>query len=602
MGELVTLFAISESGSNGTLRFGNFELDLAAYELRCSGKAVRLERQAMDLLILLAKRRGEMVPRAEIVERLWGADVFVDVETGINTAIRKLRQALRDSPKSPTFIETVSGKGYRFIAHVSNVEQRDATPHRERRSSRIMLAVLPFENLSRKPEQEYFSDGLTEETISYLGQTNPESLGVIARTTSMAYKDTRKSIRDIGDELDVDYVLESSVQREDKRVRITSQLIRVNDQTHVWASHYDRELTGVLDIQRELSMEIARHVHLQLNPARLASLTQNQTRDAEAYDLYLRGLYFWNQLSPPTTKKAIEFYSRATEIDPGYALPWSGLAETYSTAPISGDAMPMEVWPCARDAAARAVAAAPDLAETQTSLGFVKFWLDWEWSAAEEAFRRAIALNPSYALAHRMLGITLSHMGVREESLAAARRARELDPLNPSHQALSAQIAFTARDFSLAVQFAQQAIAIDPEFWVGHFQLGQVYEQLGKTELAVHALNNAGRLSGGNSKAIAYRGHILAKSGRIAEAEEVLKTLDRVSRDRYVPPYTFALVHAGLGNDELALQWLERAYDAHDVHLVLLAIDPKWDRFRTQPGFEAIVEHCGFLRPSSTEL
>lgn len=598
----MTPAAMSEPGSNGKLRFGNFELDLAAYELRLAGKPVRLERQAMDLLILLAKRCGEMVPRTEIVERLWGADVFVDIETGVNTAIRKVRRALRDSPESPIFIETVPGKGYRFIAHMTNVDQRDATPHPEHRSSRIMLAVLPFENLSRKAEQEYFSDGLTEETISYLGQTNPESLGVIARTTSMAYKNTRKSIRDIGDELAVDYVLESSVQREGKRVRITSQLIRVNDQTHVWASSYDRELTGVLDIQRELSMEIARHVHLQLDPARLASLTQNQTRNIEAYDLYLRGLYFWNQLSPPTTKKAIEFYSRATEIDPGYALPWSGLAETYSTAPISGDAMPMQVWPSARDAAARAIAAAPDLAETQTSLGFVKFWLDWEWSAAEEAFRRAIALNPSYALAHRMLGITLSRMRIREESLAAARRARQLDPLNPSHQALSSQIAFTARDFSLAVQFAQQAIAIDPEFWIGHFQLGQVYEQLGKVDLALHALNNAGRLSGGNSKTFAYRGHILAKSGRIAEAEEVLRTLDAVARDRYVPPYAFALIHAGLGNEELTMQWLERAYDAHDVHLILLTMDPKWDRFRTQPRFEAIVERCGFLRPSSTEL
>lgn len=549
----------------------------------------------MDLLILVVKRRGEMVSRSEIVERLWGTSVFVDVETGINTAIRKVRRALRDSTESLVFIETVPGKGYRFIAPVTERSERQAETASRDRGTRVMLAVLPFKNLSSEPDQEYFSEGLTEETISYLGRINPESLGVIARTTSMAYDDTRKSIREIGNELGVHYVLESSVRREGKRVRITSLLIRVSDQTHVWASTYDRELTRILEIQRELGTAISRHVQLQLGPAPLPWLAQQQAHDVEAYDLYLRGRYFWNQLSPPTTKRAVEFYSRATQIDPDYALPWSGLAETYATAPISGDADPLEVWPRARDAAALAVTAAPNLAETQTSLGFVKFWLDWDWPAAVEALRRAIALNPSYALAHRMLGIVLSEdIRAREESLTAARRARELDPLNPSHQALSSQIAFAVRDFPLAVQFAKQAIAIDPEFWIGHLQLGQVLEQLGDTELALRALNKANQFSGGNSKALAYRGHVLAKSGRIVEAEDVLKALESVSRHSYIPAYAFALVQAGLGNDELALYWLERAYEAHDVHLVLLPVDPKWDRFRTHPRFDAISNGCGF--------
>lgn len=585
-----------------TLCFADFELDLAAYELRRNGGRVKLERRPMDLLILLAEKRGELVSRREIVRRVWGQDIFVDIETSVNTAIRKVRRALGDSPESPAFIETVPGKGYRFIAPLlRDAYGRQTCRSRTRRGSRIMLAVLPFKNLSRDPEQEYFSDGLTEETISYLGRINPGSMGVIARTTSMAYKDTRKSIYEIGEQLDVDYVLESSVRREGKRVRITSQLIRCKDQTHVWGSTYDRQLKGVLDIQRKLSAEIARHVQLQLNPTRLTSLGQPQAHDVEAYDLYLRGRHFWNQLSPPTTKRAIELYTRASQADPDYALAWSGMSDAYAAAPINGDVIPLDVWPRVRHAVSRAVTTAPDLAETQTSLGLLKFWLDWDWLSAVEAFRRAITLNPSYALAHRMLGITLSHMRVREQSLAAARRARELDPLNPSHYALSSQIAFASRDLELAVQLARQAIAIDPEFWIGHIQLGQALGQLGNAELALHALNEANRLSGGNSKTLAYRGHLLAKSGRSAEAKEVLKTLRSVSQDRYVPPYAFALVHAGLGDADLAMQWLERAYDARDVHLVFLTMDPRWNVFRSNRRFKTILQRCAFTaRQGST--
>ena len=548
----------------------------------------------MDLLILLAERRGQLVSREDIVERLWGPDVFVDVETGVNTAIRKVRQALQDSPDSPLFIETISGRGYRFIAQVAG--QANVMPQSSTESQpRIMLAVLPFENLSNDPEQEYFSDGLTEETISYLGRINPERMGVIARTTSMAYKRTRKSIRDIGAELNVDYVLESSLRRENNQVRITAQLIRVKDQTHAWASTYDREVRSVLAIQSELGTAIADHVHLQLSPKKRQIGAIPSPASAEAFDFYLQGRYFWNQLSPPTTRRAIEYYTRATDQDPHYALAWSGLADAYTSSPISGDAPPLQVWPKASDAARRAIEAAPNLAETQTSLGFVKFWLDWEWSAAESAFRKAVTLNPSYALAHRLLGIVQMHLRQHGESLASIKRARELDPLNAGHHALSAQIAFAARDYEAAVRFSQQAISIDPELWIAYLQLGQSYEQLDKPELAREALTHAGRLSGGNSKAISLRGYILAKAGKQPEALELLATLEVVSKQKYVPPYAFALVYAGLGQREEALQSLDAAYDAHDVHLAFLPIDPKWDPFRGNSRFEDLLDRCGFL-------
>lgn len=458
----------------------------------------------------------------------------------------------------------------------------------------MMLAVLPFENYSRDPDQEYFSDGLTEETISHLGGMNPERMGVIARTSSMAYKRTSKSVREIGVELGVDYILESSVRREDNRVRITSQLIRVEDQTHIWTSNYDRDVTSVFDIQRKLSAAIARHVGLHLLPERLSALAGRQTANMEALDVYLRGRYFWNQLSAATTKRAMEYYGRAVELDPEYALAWSGMADAYSASPVNADRSPLQVWPRARDAVVHAIASGPSMPEVYTSLGLLKFWLDWDWVAAEAAFRKSIALDPSYSLAHRFLGIVLSHMLRHDEASLALRNARDLDPLSATNHALSAQVAFAARDYSVAVQFAQQAISIDPEFWIGYIQLAQASEQMGNSDLALDALNNAGRFSGGNSKAMAIRGYICAKLGKTKEAHEVLDTLDAVSRERYVPPYATALVYLGLGQHDSALQWLERAYDAHDVHLVFPPVDPKWDPLRAEGRFADLLRRCGF--------
>jgi TolB-like protein/Tfp pilus assembly protein PilF len=576
---------------NRALAFGNFELDLAACELRHRGKPVHLERRPMDLLILLAQRGGQLVSRADIVARLWGSDVFVDVETGVNTAIRKVRQALQDSTDAPQFIETVSGRGYRFIGTITQPGIA-VIPASASAKPRIMLAVLPFENLSNDSDQEYFSDGLTEQTISYLGRMGPADMGVIARTTSMAYKRTPKSIRDIGAELNVDYVLESSVRRESNRVRITSQLIRVSDQTHLWASTYDRDLIGVLAIQDELGTAIANQVQLRLSPERVHALALSQPANAEAYDLYLRGRYFWNQLSQATAGRAIEYFQQATEIDARYALAWSGLADTYTASPINADAPPLQVWPKAREAAERAVQAAPDMAETQTSSGFVKFWLDWKWVEAEAAFLKAIALNPSYGLAHRLLGIVQMHLRKHPESVAAMARAREIDPLNAGHHALSSQVAFAAGDYPAAVRLAQQAISIDPQFWIGYMQLGQAYERLDRPDVAIEALTTAGRLSGGNSKAIALRGYVLARQGDTQAAHELLRLLHTVASEKFVPPYAFALVLEGLGERNRALQFLERAVEAHDVHLAFLAFDPKWNPIRTDPRFTALIDHC----------
>jgi len=580
--------------SGETFRFRDFELDVAGYELRRQGRPIRLERQPMDLLILLVQHRRQLVSRTDIVDCLWSKDVFVDVETGVNTAVSKVRQALHDSAEAPAFIETIPGRGYRFIAAVEVI--RATLLER----SRVMLAVLPFENIGSDPDREYLADGLTEEAIATLGQIDPEHLSVIGRTSTMAYKGTRKSLAAIGRDLSVDYLMEGSIRGESGVLRITAKLIRVRDQAQVWSASYDRQPTSMLGVQQELSTAIAKQIRLRLSPERLNALSRRQTRNADAYDLYLRGRRFWNQLTPPTTRRAVEYYTSATELDPEYSLAWAGLAEAYASGPVNGDARPLDVWPLAREAARQAIRAEANLAEAQHALGQVSWWLEWDWPTAETAFRRAVALDASNAWAHSMLGHLLSQRGRHDEASAFMRRGRELEPLSSLHCAMSSQVAFQAGDYSTAVEQARQATVIDPEFWVGYMMRGQAFEQLGETDLAFEALAIAARLSGGNSKPISLRGYLLARLGKLKDAREVLEMLEDVSRNRYVPPYAMALVHAGLGEQDTVFEWLDRAYAARDVHLVFLTVDSKWDPYRTDPRFDGFLARCDFMRSAGS--
>ncbi len=564
-------------------KFGNFRLLPVDKQLLRDDAPVPLAPKVFDTLCLLVERQGRLVEKNEFLERVWQGS-FVE-EVVLAHAISQLRKTLQSGAEDPEFIETVPKRGYRFRARVEVIPaEAGQVP------SPVTLAVLPFENLSADPEREYLADGLTEEAIAALGQVDPEHLGVIGRTTAMAYKRTTKSLGEIGQELGATYLVEGSVRVDGHRLRITSRLVRAGDQIQIWSESYDSEAGNVIDVQRELSVTIAQQIHLRLSPERLRGLERRQTQHGEAYDLYLRGRYFWNQLSPLTTRRALQFYSRATELDPNYGLAWCGLADAYATSPINGDANPLEVAPRARDAAAQAMSVASHLGESHASAGFIKLWLDRDLPAAERAFRRTIALDPNYSLAHRTLGIILSHLTRHQEARAAASRARELDPLDFINQALSAQIAFNARDFDAAVKFGRKATVLDPEFWVSYIQLAQAYEQLGESDAAFEALKKAGQFSSGNSKSIALRGYLFGKLGRTGEAREVLNTLEGVARERYVPPYATALVHAGLRQADAAFEWLERALAAHDVHLLFLLADPKWDPFRADSRFHELLQ------------
>ena len=640
--------------SRETFRFGDFELNVASYELRRLGRPVKLGRQPLDLLILLVESRGLLVSRSDIVDRLWGKDVFVDVDTGVNTAISKIRQALRDSSEAPAFVETVSGKGYRFIAEVEIVRQLAPLPADRRtpqplpvhgqelsvtpsvallpeplrpfharpgiRSSlaagvlilaiaagivaftrlkgepvisSVSLAVLPFANLGSDPEREYLAAGLTDETSASLAQIDPAHLTVKGRT--LRYKGTTKSAAEIGQELSVDYLVESSIRAEESKLRVTVNLIRVRNEELVWSQFYDREPTSLLGLQQELSTAIAEQIRLRLTPDRMSGLGRRQTQSADAYDVYLKGRHERQRRTAEGNARAIELFNQALAIDPNYALAWSDLAFAYAGGAINGDARPADVGPRARAAALNAVRANPDLSESQSARAYVLWMLEWDWKAAETGFKLAVDLDPSNVHAHRLLAHTLSQSGRHEEAETVMRRARELDPTDSLTQGLSSVIASQRRDAAAALDHARRTISLEPRFWIGSVTLAFAYELAGDHELSLEALADTARLpGGGNSKNLSLKGYVLARMGRADAAREVLATLEGISRERYMPPYASALVYAGLGEREPMFAALERAYAARDVHLIYLPVMWHWDPYRTDPRFINLLARCGF--------
>jgi tetratricopeptide (TPR) repeat protein len=370
----------------------------------------------------------------------------------------------------------------------------------------------------------------------------------------------------------------------------------VRDQVQLWSQSYNRAPTSMLGFQQELSAALAEQIQFRLSPDRLNALGRRQPRNADAYDLYLRGQNSANLRTPSTTERALEYFRRATALDPEYALAWSGLAMAYAASPVNGDADPLKVWPRASEAAGRAVRADPTLAEAQFASGYLNWMFEWNWPAAEAAFRRALDIDPRLAQTHWVLGHLLSQMGRHSEAMPMMRRARELEPLNAMAHALSSQVAFQARDYPAALDHASQALALDQEFWIGHMMRGQAYEQLGRDESALEALTIASRFSGTNSKPMSLTGYVLGKLRRVEEARQVLATLDAASHTRYVPAYALALVEAGLDNREAAFKWLARAVTMRDVHLIYLPVDPKWDSYRADPRFQALLARCDFFK------
>ncbi len=570
------------------LRFGLFELDTRSSELRKAGVLVRLQAQPLKVLALLAQRPGELVTREEIQQRIWGGDTFVDFNRGLNFCIKQIRAVLDDAADHPRYIETLPKRGYRFIAPVEPGGQTT------RRPEKVMLAVLPFENLSGGPEQEYFVDGVTEEMITQLGRLYSKELGVIARTTAMHYKDTEKRIDQIGQELGVDYILEGSVRHSAERMRITAQLVEVNDQTHLWAETYERDLGDMLKIQGDVAERIAQSLAFELLPTRQAALTLASTKNSAAYEAYLRGRYFWNKRTEESFYKAMRYFQEAIKKDPSFAPAYAGLADCYDALNLYGAFPPKEGYEGARAAALQALEIDNQAVEPHTSLAYAKVLYEWDWSAAERDYKRALELNPNYVTGHHWYALFLAPMGRFEEAFQEMRKALKLDPLSLVLNSHVGWILYFARQYDPAIDQLNKTLEMDPHFPITSYFLGLVHMQKGMYEQAVAELETAKKLTGSHPGVVGALAHVHAMAGARAQAQEFLDQLKQLAKRRYVSPYYLALAYVGLGDRDQALACMERAYEERSGWLVHIKVEPGLDSLRSDPRFQDLLRRMNF--------
>ncbi len=614
-------------------QFDDTQVDQGRYELRCQGRVVKLEKIPMELLLLLVGRQGELVTREEIIARLWGKDVFVDTEQGINTAIRKIRQALRDDPEQPRFLQTVVGKGYRFVAPVTVVESATEGPpgravpaERGRRwwigalATTALLAVLvsvrpsgwhwrlvgrgerpirsvavlPLENLSGNPAEDYFADGMTEALITDLAKVR--ALRVISRTSVMRYKATRKPLPEIARELDVDAVVEGAVVRSGDHVRITAQLIYAPTDRHLWAEEYDRDLRDILSLQNEVAAAIAREVRVTLTLEEQAGLARRPPVNLAAYEAYLKGRYYWNQRTEVGLRKGIEFFQQAIELDPTSALAYSGLADCYTGLGYLSYLAPKDAFPQAKAAATRALELDATLAEPHGSLAYARLYYDWDWAEAEREFQRALALNPNYATGHHWYSVYLTAMGRPQEALVQIKRAQELDPLS---LVINTDIGFEAYysgRYDEAIHQLRTVLAANPNFPLAHLWLGRTYQQKRMYEEAVTEYKQAGTVLRDWPVTMAAIGNIYGLSHQRREALKILGELKELSKHKYVTSYGVALVYAGLGENDQAFTWLNKGYEERTHWLVWLKLDPRWDSLRSDARFTELLRRVDMSR------
>lgn len=620
------------------LKYGDFELDLGRYELRRAGHILKLERIPMDLLILLAERQGQLVSREEIIEKLWGKEVFVDTVHGINTAIRKIRQVLRDDPESPRFVETVVGKGYRFIAPISEDGGKTslgvwqwrskailsgprtltlgalavflamlATAYATYRyfrvppaapAQRVMLAVLPFSNFSGNPAQDYFSDGMTEEVITRLGQFNPERLGVIGRTTSMQYKESHKTLGEIGRELHVDYVIEGGLQREAQRVRITVQLILVSDQTHLWAQTYDRNLGDVLALESDVALDIANEIRIKLSSAQQTRSLETRSIDPEAYEEALKGRYYLRRwlVEDDAVEKARQHLERSIAKDPNYSRAYSGLADAYFIRAF-GLGRPRDVMPKAEALALKALQLDGQSAEAHNTLAAIKLRYYWNWAGAEREVKRALELDPSYPEAYSTYADYFWSLGRREEALAQNRQASAVDPLYTEMNLYVGYALLGLHRYDEALAEFRKMLELDPNSVNAHWSMGNAYGKKGMFKESIEEWRRAYTLDGNTELA-----GVLGACDSDSCYQEALKAVARKRLEKYerstakgiyVDPVAYVEPFVQLGDKDHAFAWLEKAYEERSSGLALLKDFEVADYLKSDPRFADLVQRIG---------
>jgi TolB-like protein/DNA-binding winged helix-turn-helix (wHTH) protein/Tfp pilus assembly protein PilF len=631
----------SNSNHRGRFRFGVFELDTVCGELYKHGMRIKLQAQPFQVLSMLVERPGKVVTREELRNSLWSHDTYVDFDHSLNISINKLREALGDSRTTPRFIETLPRRGYRFLAPVStsepaapavpvpptsvaaaplaetksadeNVEIKPTTPRRrvwiglavlallalvavglwrwrETRpgsgGGRVMLAVLPFEDLTTDQHQDYFVAGLHDELIAQLARLHPSRLGVIARTSMIQYASNRKPVDQIGRELGVNYVLDGTVRRLGDRFRITAELIQVSDQTHLWTETYEPSMSDMLALQEDVAQRVSQALTIEFLPQAEQQLRRNATANAAAYEAYLRGRFLWHQETRSSLEQALVEFQTANQLDPGYAPAYVGLADTYGVLGGYGFVPADDAFRKGKVAAAKALELAPNLSDAYGTLAFINFYYDWNWSESERLFRQALSDNPNNAVAREFYCSFLHAMGRLDEAEAENRVAKELDPLNGWLYDDKGWMLLTRRRPDLAIAEFQKAIELNPKFPAAHLSLAVAYNRTGQFANAFAEVQKAEQMGGDPTRVLEILGSTQALSGDLKAAQATVDKLRAGDISGRISPYSVALIYTAMGRKVDALDWLEKGYREKETWMPWIKVLVEWDSLRSEPRF-----------------
>jgi len=572
------------------IRFEDLELDVSGYQLRRAGEAIKLERIPMELLMCLAANPGRLMLRSELAARIWGEDHHLEDDCAINTAVRKLRTALSDNAEKPRFIETVTGKGYRFVAAIRKQSRPGEAGQPGPAPS---IAVLPFENLSPDSENEYFAEGLAEEILNAL--TKVPGLRVVARTSAFAFRGRGSTIREVGDKLKVGTVLEGSVRKVGTRIRVTAQLIHVEDESHLWSERYDRNLTDIFDLQDELSQAIVDALRMKLTRPAHGLPGDRYAGSVEAYNLYLKGRFHIYRFTSDEIALGLQYMNQAIALDPDCAPAQVELAHHELMLAFMGVTAPPAFLPRCRAALTRMVARFDACAEAHTVLGLLRGVCDYRWEEAGRELRRARELSPAYPLAQSLTGNILAGQGRLREAIPFARRAVDLDPLSPLfNHGLSILLTFS-REFAGAVEHSRVVLESQPDCWFACGSLGGAYAAAGRLEEAIGWLEKGRRLAPAENWITGWLASAYARAGRTGDAERILSEVTALRQGTYVSAAALATICAALEDAEGAFAWLEKAVSESDPMLFFLTVDPVFEGLRSHAHFAKLLRTMNLL-------
>ncbi len=577
--------------------FCGFRIEPAQRRLLYQGQSVPLKPKVLDLLLFLVERRGELIVKDELMKEIW-PDTIVE-ENNITVSIAALRKTLGENREHPKFIETVPRQGYRFVADVIEIKA-DETPVRvghqssystEPEEERIdSLAVLPM-NTGKDFSTEYLSDGITESIVNVLSRI--PKLRVLACSTVFRFKGKDNDPQELGTLLKVRAVMMIRVMRLEEKLIIRSELVKVSDGSQLWGEQYSRDPSDILAIQEEIARAITESLKFELTRNEKISLTKQSTHNVEAYNLYLRGRYFWNKYSKDWVLKAIDVFKQAIAVDSNYALAYCGLADAYFRL-SNVHFPPREVLPKAKEAALRALEIDEDLADAHSSLGLVKVYYDHDWNGAESEFRKAVRLNPDLVSAHQRLGSYLTFMGRFEEAIRHYETALELDPFSLQINMNLATTYFLRGEYERAVRHLQKTAELEPNYMPTHFVLGCTYIQQGRLREAIEEFQLIYKLDEEAYLALGFMGYAHALANERDEAETLLNVLQEISQRKYVSPYSILVIHLGLGPEERVFELLEQLYEEDNDWLVWLRVSPELKSVRNDPRFKNLLMRLGF--------